>query len=341
MTHITQLFRSATIAGVMTLSGVVGGVLPAWSQEATEDSLRVPYIDALKGKKIVFVATTLSVDLVHAWDYWMNAYAKQFGMDYSSRDANWSTQAQVQAMDALIEEKPDVIVVQNFNVSLLARQIKRAEQAGIPVIQLNMKSLQDSTAFVGVDLTNIGRVAGDEIVKQCGSGTNASGEVVVLVGDITAADGVYMTEGLREAFAKDSKIKIVATQSTAWDPNKAHDVTATLLQQHPNVCAIFGVFGVMTMGAAQAVKEAGLQGKVRLYSSDGGSRYGCEAVKNGDLTKFWSYNSPGQARDVIQLATYLIQNKVRPGTLRGAVYSPLVEINKDNVRDDMCWDPQW
>lgn len=303
------------------------------------ESLRPHYLESMKGKKIVFLPTTMSVDLTKGWDFEFARIAEQLGMEYSVRDANWQTQAQVQALDALIAEKPDVVIAHNFNVSLLAKQLKRAEEAGILVIQLNLKSLYDTTAYVGVDNTQIGYMGGKAIIEACGKDSGKSGKVAIIIGEPTASDGIYQVQGLQEAFAGDPSIQVVATQSGKWDPKASHDVTATILQQNPDLCAVWSIWGVQALGSSQAIAEAGLKDKVGVFTASEGLRYSCDGVKNGDFTKLLIWNSLSQAQDLMQLVTFLLQNGVAPGSMKGAVYTPLLEVTKDNLRDTMCWDP--
>ncbi len=61
-------------------------------------------------------------------------------MTFDVRDPNWSTDAGAQAITSLISEKPDVIVVHNPDVQSYARLLKQAEEAGIYVVQVNMRS---------------------------------------------------------------------------------------------------------------------------------------------------------------------------------------------------------
>lgn len=335
--QVLTLSRGALVAGAALGLAASMAVNAASAQES--DSLRPKYFADLKGKKIVFLPVQMSMDFTKDWDRSFAEMAKQVGMDYSVRDANWSSQAQVQALDALIVEKPDVILAHNFNVSVLAKQLKRAEDAGILVIQLNLKSLYDTTAYVGIDNTQIGVVGGREIVKDCGEGSGKNGKVAIIIGEPTASDGIYQIQGLKEAFAKDPHIQIVATQSGKWDPKVSHDVTATILQQNPDLCAIWSLWGVQALGSSQALKEANLTGKVGLYTASEGLRYGCDAVKSGDFTHLVIWNSQQIPRDVFQIVTFLLQNHVKPGTMKGAVYTPLLEVSKDNLQDNMCWDP--
>jgi len=100
-----------------------------------------------------------------------------------------------------------------------------------------------------------------------------------------------------------------------------------------------GIWGVMDMGMAQAIEEAGLRGKVLHYSNDGGAQYMCDAVASGAVTKFWSYQAPGQARDVMQLAFYILQNPDSWQNMRGMLYSPMVVIDETNAKSGICYQP--
>ncbi len=329
-----KLFAAA-ICSLGALALVSGTCLAAGTQDKTRDS----YFQTLKGKKIVWIAAVMGNDLQAEWDAQFRKLASAVGMQYSLRDANFNTQAQSQAMEAAIHEKPDILVVQSLNVTLLARQIKRAEAAGIPVIQLNMKSLQDSTGFVGADYVGIGQQSADAIVKACSPKNGKSGKIAIIQGEITAADSYLQMQGAMPIFKAHPEIKIVANQAAEWDPNKAHDVAATILQQHPDLCAFYGLWGEMSMGIGQAIKEAGMQGKVGNYSNDGGARYACTATKEGMFSEFWSYDAPGQARDVMELAISILENHVKPGTMKTVLYSPMIAFTPQTVQASMCYDP--
>ena len=172
------------------------------------------------------------------------------------RDAAFNTGAMSELLAKAISEKPDVLVVHNPTVQLLARQIKQAESQGIKVLQINLQSNQPSTAFVGANWERIGREIAQDIVKECGAGSGKSGEVAIIPGQLTAADSVIMNEAAFKVFAAHPEIKVVSNQASDWEPEKARQITATVLQQHPNLCAIFGHWDVHTMGAGKAVKDA-------------------------------------------------------------------------------------
>ena len=134
----------------------------------------------------------------------------------------------------------------------------RPNPQGIKVLQINLQSNQPSAAFVGANWTRIGREIAEDIVKECGAGSGKSGKVAIIPGQLTAADSVMMNEAAFKVFAQHPEIKVVSNQASDWEPEKARQITATVLQQNPDLCAVFGHWDVHTMGAGKAVKDAGI-----------------------------------------------------------------------------------
>jgi ribose transport system substrate-binding protein len=296
------------------------------------------YSKALDGKTIAFLPMSLGAPLMDTWEYVIRTEAERSNMKYTVKDPGWNSTAQAQAFEGLIADKPDVIVVQNPNVQLLVKQIKQAQAAGIYVIQLSMMSNTLSDAYVGGDWIAQAEATGKEIVKDCGKGSGKSGKVVILQGELTAAQNVYMTNGLMKEFAKDPSINVVSSQATNWDATKAYDITTAVLQQHPDVCAIFGPYDIMTIGGAEAVKKAGLTGKVIVYSNGGGYREGCEAVKTGLIDKYLDWEAWNQGREVVVMAKDLLMAGEKPGSHSVASFSSYFWVTKDNIDQARCTD---
>ncbi len=294
---------------------------------------------ALKGKVIAWVPIALGMPLTEIWTQVMRAEAEARGMRLEVRDPNWNSTAALQAVSSLIAEKPDVLVVHNPNVQLYARELARAEAAGIIVIQVNMVSNQKTSGYVGADWKTVGRLLGEEMVRSCGSGTGTSGKIAIVQGEATSAVSIEQAQAAAEVLGKDPAIKIVSNQAANWDASKAHDITATVLQQHPDLCATVGFWGVMQAGAAQAVRSAGLQSKVKVYASGGDGKLDCDNVDNGLFTKFLSYDSPSQSKVIVQFASFMLQTGLPPSSVRAADYSRLQWMEKGKYDPGLCYDP--
>jgi ribose transport system substrate-binding protein len=242
-----------------------------------------------------------------------------------------------QALTALVDQKPDVLIVQNPSVTLLMKDLKRAESQGTHVIQINMSSNYKSGAFVGADWREIGKMLATEVVKQCGTGSGKSGKVQIVQGELTAAASVDQVGGIMEVLNKDTNIKVVSNQAANWDANTALNVTATVIQQHPDLCASIGFWGIMESGAAQAIRNAGKIDDVKIYASGEGSQLDCDQVNSGNFYKFLSYKATEQGHDLMMAAQTLLELGDKPGTRNLTYYTQPIWLDKANASGANCF----
>jgi ABC-type sugar transport system substrate-binding protein len=315
-------------------SGAEGQIGPNASAAELRDHAR----GALAGKTAAFVPVGMGTPLMEEWNRQMKRGFEAAGMKYVVRDPNWDTSKQAEAVQSLINQKPAVLVVHNFDVQILAKLVQQAQDVGIYVIQINMVSNTKTDAFVGADTIDLGRRIATDIVGACGKGTDTSHKVQIVQGDATSGFTLDVMAGAKQVFDQDSSVKIVSTQAANWDRTKAHDITATVIQQHPDLCASWGFWDQMQYGAAAAIKEAGKIGQVKVFTSDH-STVACEGIRDGLFYESYGYSVPTQGSDIVAIAKQLIIGGQKPGTTRIADYTPLVKIDKSNWNQPgICYD---
>ncbi len=326
-------WRKILVAAIMLC---VAGVGVAAAQQSMDDPVRDQTYAQFKGKRVVFVPVFMGLDLTEGWSKAMKLQSEKLGYSYEVRNSNFNTAAGAQTLTSLISEKPDVIVVQNPDVQSYAKLLEKAEKAGIHVIQLNMKTNILTYGFVGADVIEIGETQAKAVVAKCGAGT--SGKVLILEGPPTSPFSAYMQKGYNNILSKAKDIKVVSLQSTGdYESAKAKSITQVVLQQHPDLCGILGVWDNTDVGTAAAVKEAGKQGKVFVSTSGGGGEVSCKGLLDGSWDHYVSYDVPGQARDLTDLISAALQDKNKVGTTKTVLYTPLISYTRDNVKDQSCW----
>lgn len=292
----------------------------------------------IAGKKVIFVPISMGISLTEGWARRMREHAATAGYSFDVRDAAFNTGVMSELLAKAISDKPDVLVVHNPTVQLLARQIRQAESEGIKVLQINLQSNQPSAAFVGANWERIGREIAEDIVKECGEGSGKSGKVAIIPGQLTAADSVMMNDAAFKVFEAHKEIEVVSNQASDWEPEKARQITATVLQQHPDLCAVFGHWDVHTMGAGNAVKDAGKADDVLVYSTGGGDDVACKAIEDGVQDRIWSYDADGQGRDAGTMIDLLLQGAAAADGSMLIVESPLKIIKAGDGYDaSLCW----
>ena len=303
----------------------------------TARELRTSYDKALQGKTIAYLPIALGVPLSDEWGRVVQEEAEWRGMKYIVRDPNNNPSAMQQALTALVDQKPDVLIVQNPSVTLLMKDLKRAESQGTHVIQINMSSNYKSGAFVGADWREIGKMLATEAVKECGTGSGKSGKIQIVQGELAAAASVDQVGGIMEVLNKDPTIKVVSNQAANWDANTALNVTATVIQQHPDLCASIGFWGIMQSGAAQAIRNAGKIDQVKVYASGEGSQLDCDQVNQGNFVKFLSYKATEQGHDLMLAAQTLLESGEKAGTKNLEYYTRPVWLDKTNATGGNCF----
>ncbi|MFY9478110.1 MAG: sugar ABC transporter substrate-binding protein [Aquabacterium sp.] len=318
---MTRMIKPTLFATALLSAALAG---PAFAQDA-----------ALKGKTVAFVPTSLGYDLTDGWNAMVGKQLQALGIKWVVRDPNWSTDAGAQAITALISEKPDVLLVQNPDIQSYARLLKRAEDAGIRVVQVNMRSAANTSAFVGADWVGIGETMAKAVVAKCGKGTGKSGKVSIVQGVLTAAASTFQMKGVENVLAKSPEIKVVSKQAADWDASKARAVTDTTLKQNPDLCGVIGFWDGQDTGAAAAIREAKRQGDVFLVTNGGAAMTGCNNVGNGNFSAYMTYNVKQQSDEIVAVVKDLL-TKPKPAAMVNKV-TPVTVIDKASLRPDSCW----
>jgi len=192
--------------------------------------------------------------------------------------AEYDMTAMLAAFDAAIARNPAGIVV--FAVEpVLEPTINQAVAAGIPVVTiLGDLPNSDRLAFVGSNQFDLGYVGGKNIAEAL----DGEGKVAIL-----SIPGVQMfddrEEGFRAAFAEQPGIEVVGVGDTKADTVTAISVAKDMLTRNPDLDAFVGTDSTGGIGAATAVEETGLVGKVLTVSMDRNSDV-LEKILDGTLT---------------------------------------------------------
>ncbi|WP_288960668.1 sugar ABC transporter substrate-binding protein [uncultured Sulfitobacter sp.] len=317
------------------LCATLGVSMPAMA-ERPNDGLIFDYHKALEGKKVAFVPITMGFDLTQGWMAAVERDAERLGYELTIRDPNWNVDAGAQAIEQLINEKPDVLIVHNNDMQAYAKLIRRAMDAGINVIQMNLKTPVNSDAFVGGDWYDVGVKTAQEAARMCGKGT--SGKVAVVQGPVTAPPNQLGVAGVEDALSEYPDIEIVSNQAADWDASKARSIASTILKQHGDLCAFIGLWDNMDVGIAAAIREAGLTEQVKLISTGGGNQqFGCTNLESGAFASYVKVDTRDQANQLAETIQILLQTRPEPGSQPFGLYTENKILTPDTVGPASCW----
>jgi ribose transport system substrate-binding protein len=323
--------------GAALIGGLFGLSQQAFAQgKGLDEPFRAGYYKKLEGKTVAYVPVAMSFDLAQGWIAGVKKELDPLGVKVEIRDPNWSTNAGAQAVSTLINEKPDVIIVHNPDVQTYAKLLQKAENSGIYIVQINMRSSYETTAFVGADWVEVGEKDTEAVINACKGKSN---KIAIMQGALSAAASAYTLKGVENTLAKHPEITVVSSQAADWDASKAKGIAQTVLKQHPDLCGYIGFWDGMDIGTGAAIKEAGLTGKVFLATSGGGEQKGaCDQVKNGTFDLDLSYDVPTQASNMAAMIKWLLVSGLKPGADKASIYTTLIPLTKDTAsKEGACW----
>lgn len=175
-------------------------------------------------------------------------------------------------IDSLISAGVQAIIVSPVSADGSYRAIRRAHDAGIPVVCyntcLNDEDMKEYiSAYAVGDPFEFGHKLGDAAADYFIAQKNEAPKIAVLNCEFVEVC-VTRRKGFEEALmAKVPGAKIVANQEGAV-LDKAVSVASTMLSSNPDIDAFFGEAGGATLGAARAVKSQGKTGQVVVFGGD-------------------------------------------------------------------------
>ncbi len=178
--------------------------------------------------------------------------------------------AQARTVEELIAKKPAGIVIFPADPDALSEPLKKAMEAGIPVICAN-SDVKDTSArygYVGINNFEGGKLGGQIVIDLL---TKKNGAPKGTVGIMTMP-GVTVHEDRKNGYLAALKdfpdIKVADIVNDKADPSVGVTVASALMQAHPDLDMIIGTDATSGASAARAVTEANKKGKVMIVAMD-------------------------------------------------------------------------
>jgi len=177
---------------------------------------------------------------------------------------------QVNLVEQMVARGVDAIVIAPADSKALVPVLRRAQEAGVVVVNIDNKldaeTLQQAglkVPFVGPDNRVGAKAVGDTLAAELSRGA----KVAIIEGIPTAFNSQQRRAGFEDAM-REAGMTIVTVQSGSWEMEKASTVAGAILNEHPDLQAILCANDSMALGAAAAVQAAGRTGAVKIVGFD-------------------------------------------------------------------------
>lgn len=250
---------------------------------------------------------------------------------------------QNQQVDTMITNKVDVLVVDAVDFKAIEGSVKKAKDAGIPVVAYDRLAQGPIDAYTSFDNEEVGRVQGKALLDELGSKAK-SGDIVMMNGAITDPNAAFFKKGALSVLK--GKVNIGAEYDTKeWKPENANANMEGAISSlgKDKIIGVYSANDGMAGGIITALKGAGFT-KLPPVTGQDAELAGVQRIVAGEqfMSVYKSY--PEEAAVAAEMAVALAKGEkldsiakstVDSPTTKGvpSVLVPVVSLTKDNIKD--------
>ena len=256
----------------------------------------------------------------------VKAKSEGAGWQFVNEIAGGNANLQLDQVNKMVDDKAAAIVVIAQNGDSIVPAVKRANEAGIPVIATN----RDINGGVFTNVVNNERQAGELQADYMAAHLPQNAKVVYIKGDMTISAAVNRYEGFKEAIkAKRPDVEIIASNSTGdWSEAQGIRELSLWLGMYPQIDGVAAANDYMAMGAIKAMKAAGRFNESVIVCGVDSVDDALASIAAGEL----KMTVKQDANKIVETIMGLLQQiKQGQSPEKGDVLVPMIAITKDNL----------
>ena len=249
-------------------------------------------------------------------------------------DAGGDVARQIAQIEDLIQQEVDAIIIWPTNGEAVIPTVRKASQAGIPVVITNSNIAEQGANFIksfsGPDnITQGARAAEIMCDKFKEMGIDGKAQIVQISGQPGYTTAIERAKGFEDRLPEVCPdVKLLETQPGDWNREKSQQVMEAFLVKYDHIDGVYAGDDNMGVGALNAAKAAG-RAKDIIFVGATNFAVGYEAMQAGD---YWGsiYQSPIEdAKAALQTAIDILSGKDVPALN----YFDTPKITQDNMAD--------
>lgn len=332
---LSVLLSTVLAAGLLTGCGSNGDTpaetpaqTPVQSQAPAETPAEEPAEEALKGggSNIIYVITPS-----HSNPFFKTeadqAEKKAVELGYEVKKVSHDDDAtkQSELFDNAIADKAAAIICDNAGADATVAAVQKARDAGIPTFLIDREINAEGVAISQIVANNYqgAKAIAEVFVEAMGE----EGKYAELLGRESDTNAGVRSSAFHEVIDQYDGLEMVAQQTANWDQTEAYEKVETILQSNPDIKGIVCGNDTMAVGAAAAIKAAGLEG-ICIIGVDGSDEAAAE-IKAGSMTG----TALQQCALIAEMAVEQAHKYLKEGStgLEEKQLVDCVAITKDNV----------
>ncbi|MFD8425808.1 sugar ABC transporter substrate-binding protein [Streptomyces sp. NPDC059466] len=266
------------------------------------------------------------------------------------RNAEQSASKQNAQLQQMVDDKVDVLLVDAVDSKAIASGVRKAKDAGIPVIAYDRLAEGPIDAYISFDNELVGEVQGKELLKALGPDA-ATKQIVMMNGAPTDPNAAQFKAGAMSVL--DGKVEIARKYDTTdWDPVKAkanmEEAISAIGVSH--IAGVYSANDGIAGAVIDAMKTMGVSNVPPVTGQDA-ELDAVQRIISGDqyMSVYKSY--PQEATAAAEMAVAKVQgrgiefdaltrDKVDSPTTKKvpAQLVPVVALTKANVKETVLQD---
>lgn len=337
------------LLSLITLGFAIGATLPfsrVMAEEQTEfqkvESALMESLKPLPAKnqdaKVAAIVSDLSNEFWVTESEGMKAAAEEFGaeIDIQAPESHTDANGQLDIFNTMLSKGAQAIITSPITESNLIPGIVEANNKGVKVINSGTKVdedlLQEQAGSVDLqlemDFYGQGKLGAEYIIEK----TGGKGKVAVLAGNEGSTNGDQRRDGAIDAF-EEAGMEVVQVVQADWDPQKAYEATANIIQANPDIVGIACGNDDMGLAAVEALEEKGIKDQVTVVGVDFTSQ-AKDAIKEGRYDASVAMSPFLGGKQAVIIALKVIEGQEIDGV---GETSPMAIVDSVNVQDFEDW----
>ncbi|MDX3453769.1 substrate-binding domain-containing protein [Streptomyces sp. ME02-8801-2C] len=228
-------------------------------------------------------------------------------VEYANAGADAAKQAR--QLQQMIDNKVDVLLLDAVDAHAIAPEVRKAKDAGIPVIAYDRLAEGPIDAYISFDNELVGEVQGRSILEALGGSINPAQKIVMMNGSVTDPNAAQFKEGALSELK--GKVTIAQSFDTKdWKPENAQANMTKAIEAigKDNIAAVYSANDGMAGGIINALEAAGVS-KLPPITGQDAELAAVQRIISGEqyMSVYKSY--PQEAQTAAEMAVAHIQGR--------------------------------
>ena len=256
------------LAAAATLVLSLAALPSAGHAQAADKQYKVTYIQGVTGNPFYMSVTCGGAEA-----------AKRLGVTFDAQGpAQYTPALQMRVLNAVIAGQPDGILFTADDPVALTATLLEAKERGIKIISIDGDVKDMSVALSNIQSDNYqgGTQAGRILADLLGG----KGKVMALMNSPAANVAQQRLFGFQDEIKKHPDITYIGVQYSNNQTAKAASIITSTVAANPDLTGVFTITTNNTEGAATGVREAQMEGKIKIVGFDTSDPI-VEAIRKG------------------------------------------------------------